>query len=75
MAKFYVIKNPVLDDYLVSINLGAGKHIMPMYWRGIPRLALHFENSDIAQATITFIGDVLDWELAEQLEIVEVETE
>lgn len=73
MAQSYIIKNSANDDYLVSINLGAGKNISPMYWRGLPRLAIHFENQDLAQATITFIGDVLDWELAEQLEIIEIE--
>lgn len=75
MAKSYVIYNPSCSDYLVSINLGSGKNILPMYWRGLPRLAIKFENQELAQATITFIGDVLDYELTEQLEIVEFETE
>ena len=43
-----------------------------MYWRSLPTKAIHFENYEEAQATITFIGEVLDWELEKQLEIIKV---
>ena len=71
----YVIKRTEpteQGEYLASINIGYTKEIKPIVWRFLPTRAIHFENKEEAQATITFIGAVLDWELEEQLEIVEV---
>lgn len=36
--------------------------------RNIPE-ALHFEVAEEAEAVITFISDVMDWELAQQLHV------
>lgn len=40
-------------------------------WTPFPAQALHF-NYDEAQGVIQFISDVIDWELAEMLEVAEL---
>ena len=75
MKNNIVIRNAEDGQYLSSINVGMTPALHPLYFRGLTKYAIHFENKDEAKATIKFIGDVLDWELEEQLEIVELQEE
>ena len=65
----YVIANTETHKFLAAIQIGRTPAIHPLHWTDFSQNAIHFENSEEAQATITFIGAVLDWELEEQLEI------
>ena len=72
----YVIKREEPTEggeYLASIYVGRTSQINPLSWRLQPKHAINFENKEEAQATITFIGAVLDWELEEQLIIISAE--
>ena len=64
-----VIKNEESGRYLAAINFGC-HHVEPLLWvpKGSYRI-IRFENEEEAEATIAFIGDVMDWELAECLVI------
>lgn len=75
MKKMYLIKNTETRDYLSSINVGYTNKIIPIYFRGLIKFAIHFEEKEQALATIKFIEDVLDSELAEQLEVIELQEE
>ena len=70
--KYYLIKNEATDAYLAAIQIGRTSAIHPLTWTQIPKKALHFNNTEEAQATIEFIATVLDWELEEQIEIYEI---
>ena len=72
MKKYYLIKNEETGYYLSAINIGCTAAIKPIMWVSYKARACHFENEEEAQATITFIGAVLDWELEEQLQIIEI---
>ena len=75
MKKMYVIKNTEIGDYLSSINVGSGNKMLPLYFRGLIKFAIHFEHKEQALTTIKFIEDVIDCEQAEQLEVVELQEE
>ena len=70
--KYFLIKNEATDAYLAAIQIGRTSAIHPLTWTQVPKIALHFDNIEEAQATIKFIGAVLDWELEEQMEIYEI---
>lgn len=72
MQKFYVIKNKENGKLINFILLGRGGVVREIKYTNDHRFALNFENREEPQATITFIGAVMDWELEEQLEISEV---
>lgn len=73
MSRNIVIKNTETEQYLNAINVGCTPAIKPIVWTWYPKRAIHFENREEAEATITFIGAVMDWELESQLEIVELQ--
>lgn len=68
-----MIRNCNTGEFLLEINLFS---IPPARCEGVYRFtdhfysALLFENEDEAQATIDFISNVIDFEIAECLEIV-----
>ena len=64
-----VIKNAESEKYLSSIYVGRNAIVSPFAWTYYKVHAILFENEEIANATIDFIRDVMDWELSEQLEI------
>ena len=64
-----VIKNAESEKYLSSIYVGRTEKVSPFAWTYYKKHAIHFENEEIANATIDFIRDVMDWELSEELEI------
>lgn len=68
----FIIKNEEDGRCLASVNLGC-KAVKPLLWVFAgSRHVIRFENEEIAEATIAFIRDVLDWELAESLTIQKV---
>lgn len=67
-----IIKNEETGKYLMSIYVGRTSVVKPIVWTYYISNAIHFENEKEAKATIRFIGEVMDWELEEQLQIVEV---
>ena len=72
----YIIKtNEKIEgrEYLSSIYIGRAPEIHPFRWSFLPKHAIQFENEEEAQATIIFIGAVIDWELEEQLEIISID--
>ncbi len=70
-----VIQNTETGLYLSEIVIiGRNRALRPFAWCAYPKNAIQFENEEEAQATIVFIGAVIDWELEEQLQIVEVES-
>lgn len=68
-----LIKNEETGEYLTAIYLGCKKAVPPLLWKKGPSYAIPFENEEEAKATITFIGAVINWELEEQLEVVELQ--
>ena len=56
--------------YLMSVYLGNNLNISPVLFCADTKDGLFFENEEEAQATIDFIGNVYDFELAESLEVV-----
>lgn len=71
----YVIRNE--DDGMmlaaISIKRINGYMTQDNAWTRRMNEALHFEVAEEAEAVITFISDVIDWELAQNL-IVELLT-
>lgn len=70
--KWFAIKNEEDEKYLSTIYVGRHGHVLPFSWAYTTKQAIHFENQKEAEATINFISDVMDWELAEQLTIIEI---
>ncbi len=68
----YAIQNEFDEMYLAEVRLNQHKGIREELrdWTGDEQFALRFENEEEAQAVIDFIGNVMDWELAEDLEVV-----
>lgn len=64
-----VIRESNSGTYLHSILLGRA-HLRPLFWTSLPERALFFETEEEAQACIDFISNVIDFEIAECLEIV-----
>ncbi len=62
----------IYSSGLFLAGLGIGNRLVtgPMSWTKFESYAIHFCEFEEAQATIQFIGDVLDFELAEDLEVV-----
>ena len=71
--KRFAIKNEEDKRYLSTIYVGRYGNILPFSWSYTTKQAIHFENIEEAEATISFISDVMDWELAEQLTIIEIQ--
>lgn len=69
--KNYVIKNIETGKYIKTMII-ATVPFFEIEWTSNKIDARFFENADIANSAITFIGDCLDWELEQQLEFVEV---
>ena len=69
----YVIKDTNDGMMLQHLSLTGQTHCVShdMKWTAFPKEALHF-NYEEAQAVIQFINDVLDWELAQDLEVAEL---
>lgn len=67
-----LIKNEETGEYLTALYIGCQKAVPPLIWKNDPNYAIPFENTEEAQATITFIGAVINWELEEQLQIIEL---
>ena len=70
MERNYVIRKPEDGSYLSAIYLGSCSGAPPLLWLGVREFAISFETMEEAISTITFISDVIDYELAEQLEIL-----
>ena len=72
--KQYVVRDLESGKYLARVELQPScmvpSSFCPMSFSPLPVYALSFENEEEAQAVINFISDVLDWELAEGLEVV-----
>lgn len=63
----YVIKCVEKPGFMISgIAVGECCTLAPVVWTRSETDALQLEEGE-ALATISFIGDVLDWELAEEL--------
>ena len=73
MERNYVIRNCEDGSYLSAIYLGSSSEIAPLLWLDVRKFAIFFETMEEAISTITFIIDVIDYELAEQLEIVNLQ--
>ena len=70
----YVIKNYDKPGFMISgIGVGACYTPAPVVWTQVESDALLLEEGE-ALATIAFIGDVIDWELAEDLYAEQLET-
>lgn len=65
-----VIRHTETGEHLAAIYIGCSRTVPPLLWRKNRYEAIHFENEEEAKATIKFIGDVIDWEMEEQLEII-----
>ena len=72
MKKYYIIRSEETEEYIMSIYVGRTTVVKPIAWTNYIKNAIHFENADEAKATIAFIGAVMDWELEEQLQIIEI---
>lgn len=68
--KHYIIKNIETEKFIKSMII-ATVPFFEIEWTTDEVNARFFENEDIANSVIIFIGDCLDWELEQQLEIVE----
>lgn len=64
----YVIRNEDTGDLISGVGIGTCNidSRTPVEWTKSKAYALHFELEE-AEATINFINDVIDWELAQQL--------
>ena len=63
----YVIKSHEKPGFMIAgIGVGACETLAPVIWTRSETEALQLEEEE-ALAAITFIGDVIDWELAEGL--------
>lgn len=71
--KMYVIQNEDDKRYLSTIYVGKHSKVSPFSWAYTTKQAMHFENKEEAEATITFIGAVMDWELEKKLLIIEIQ--
>ena len=67
--KKYVIKNEESEMYVIGLFVSGTPQLHPVRWTPLIEHALSFENEEEAEATITFIGAVIDWELEELLVI------
>ena len=72
MSIGYQIRNEETGEFLAALYLGCRNAVQPLIWKNNPNYAIEFESKEEAQATIQFIGAVIDWELEEQLLIIEV---
>ena len=67
-----IIKNEETGKYISFILIGRMGIAKEIKYTKDKQLALIFENTEEAEATIRFIGEVIDWELEEQLQIVKI---
>lgn len=65
-----MIRNCDSGEYLASVVLSSLLVENPLTFVSRSSCGLVFENEEIAQATIDFISNVIDFEIAECLEIV-----
>ena len=65
-----IIRHSETGYYLLSVYIGRNSIIAPYLFVSKSQDALVFENEETAQATIDFISNVIDFELAECLEII-----
>lgn len=75
MINKVVIQNKETKKYLMSIYVGRTSVVKSIVWTDFIKNAIHFENKEMANSTIIFIGDVMDWELEQQLEYIEIQEE
>ena len=69
-----VIQNTETGLYLSEIVIiGRNRSLRPFAWCAYTKSAIQFDNEEEAEAAVAFIGDVLDWELQEQLKIVDAD--
>ena len=73
MAK-YIIHHTEQLCALEGLGIGcnANNYTRQFEWDFTGRRAIRFENQEEAQATIDFIANVIDFEMAEQLTVQEV---
>lgn len=69
--KKILIYYPEEDRYLSALRIYLFGFDRSCSFTALPLFAFPFENFDTARATIAFISDVIDFELGEQLEIIE----
>jgi len=69
MNKF-VIQNVESELYAKTVVIGETPHLHPVRWTPRIEEAIHFENEEEVEATITFSGAVIDWGLEELLIVV-----
>ena len=69
-----IIQNTDTGLYLSEIVIiGRNRKLRPFAWCAYTKNAIQFDNEEEAKAAVAFIGDVLDWELQEQLKIIDTE--
>lgn len=68
--KSFLIKNVENDMYVIGLFVSGAPQLHSVRWTPLIDHALVFENEEEAEATITFIGAVIDWELEELLTVV-----
>ncbi len=66
--KYFVKSTEKPGFMLAGVGLGECASVGSVVWTQFEDQAVLLEEGE-AEATITFIGDVLDWELAEELYI------
>lgn len=70
MAGNVMIRNCNDGYYLLAVYLGRSRSVSPLLFVSKSSECLTFDNEEEAQATIDFISNVIDFETAEQLEII-----
>ena len=75
MRKYVIRREDSPGEMLQGLGIGCNANCYTTHteWTTIERYAYKAENEETAQAIITFIADVIDWELAEQLIITALE--
>lgn len=75
MAKYIITRADRPGFMLQGLGIGcnANNYTEQTEWTTTEFYAYKTENEEIAQDVIDFIDNVIDWELAEQLELVRIE--
>lgn len=69
---YCVIRNQETGRLLAGISFGTFPGLRPFRWASSFSRACHFENMEEARSTISFIDNVIDYELAEQLVVIHI---
>ncbi len=68
--KRFVIQNVETDMFVKHLYIARDEFCRFVRWSPLIEEAVLFENEEEAEATITFIGAVIDWELEELLTVI-----